>query len=104
MISELTSSSSQHSVPFTPPTYVLTYEAMQFLYYLSNDLPLSSNGNDSQRILKIEFYRSPSFSLLKDIFSAFMVESTQGQGIIIWKGQSTGDFYSRLGIGPLPTN
>ena len=30
--SELTSSSSQHSVLFTPPTYVLTYQAKQFLY------------------------------------------------------------------------
>ena len=41
MASELTSSSSQHSVLFTPPTYVLTYEAKQFLYYLTNDLPPS---------------------------------------------------------------
>ena len=32
MASELTSSSSQHSVLFTPPTYVLTYQAKQFLY------------------------------------------------------------------------
>ena len=39
--SYLTSSSSHHSASFTPPTYVLTYEAKQFLYYLTNDLPPS---------------------------------------------------------------
>ena len=44
-ISELTSSSSQHYVLFTPPNYVLTYEAKQFLYYLTNDLPPSEIGN-----------------------------------------------------------
>ena len=42
MASELTSSSCQHSVLFTPPTYVLTYEGQAVsLLQLTNDLPPS---------------------------------------------------------------
>ncbi len=36
--SELTFSSSQHSVLFTPPTYVLSYEPKQFVYYSTNEI------------------------------------------------------------------
>lgn len=46
----------------------------------------NSKGKDSQRILKIEFYRSPSLSLFKDILSAYPRPENNHFGRLKYRG------------------